>query len=119
MQTTTSTHPLVMKAAQRWLDLAARHNVPATAEPMPDGEYFVGGLIVTIEPKGWFGESASVQIYPPMRPGRRVRQTALYLTYHLINGKPRFGRKPRITLHDMAFNIANLWDRQPKAGAQA
>ena len=115
---TTTPHPLVAKAAQQWVDQAARHNVPVTVEPMEPlkGGFGAGGVYVRIETDGWFGESASVAIFPPTRKGCRASQIATYLTYHLVNGKPRFGRRPRITLHAMMNNIQE-WGRSRQIAA--
>lgn len=114
---TIAPHPLVVKAAQRWIGQAARHNVPITIEPMEalESGFGAGGIHVRID-TGWNMECASVAIYPPTGKGRRAAQSAIYLTYHMFNGKQRFGRKPRITLHAMMNNI-QMWRRESGATA--
>lgn len=107
-------HPLVAKAAREWLKHTARHNVPVVVEmmePVPNSTFGIGGVHIRIQPRGWFGEAASVAIYPPTRKGRRPSQTALYFTYHLVRGKSTWGHKPKITLRSMAFHVANFWNR--------
>jgi hypothetical protein len=108
----TPIHPLVAKAAKRWTDLAARHGVPATIDPMaPAPSYGAGGVFVRFDTGRDDMEGASIVIYPPSKPGGRPAQSAIHLTYRLVRGKLRFGVKPRITLRSMAFHIANFWNR--------
>lgn len=114
MQTAEATpiHPLVAKAAKRWIDLAARYNVPAEIEPMmPEDTMFgIGGVFVRID-TGRRDEMATVAIYPPRTAGRKPIQSAIHLRYRNVRGKMRFGSVPKVTLRDMAFAIVWFWNR--------
>jgi hypothetical protein len=116
--TVTEIHPVVAKAARAWTDLAARHNIPVTIEPMepvPGSTFGIGGAHIRID-TGRQMEAASIAIYPPTRKGVRAAQVAIVLGYDKFRGKLVFGAKPRITLRSMAFKMANFWAR-PEASA--
>jgi hypothetical protein len=113
METAVQPHPLVAKAAKHWIDLAARHGIPVTIEPMvpvPGSAFGAGGAYVRID-TGRQMEAASVAIYPPTRRGARPSQVAMVLGYDRLRGKLVFGAKPHVTLRSMAFKMANFWNR--------
>lgn len=101
-------HPLVLKRANEWVAYAAQYDVKAVIESL-DSSVYPGGLAVRFETNS-HSERGCVLIYPPIRSGRKPRQSPVIMRYYRTRGrKVVFGHRPGTDLRDLNRHISQYW----------
>lgn len=109
---TNTLHPLVVKKAAEWAELAAKYGVKTELRPLDS--HWTGGATIDFETSYWF-ERGSVTICPPAYKGRAVRQLPLIMGYRrTTGGKTAFRHDPGANLRRLRNQI--IWSWSPTAG---